>query len=81
MISQGIKDIAKQMIENPNDWVQGEYEFINRKNLDIKVWTSNGVLFINFRGNSGLNIFEKIYLNRAIKQSIANKLISNLTTL
>jgi len=74
VISQGVKDIAKNMIEHPEDWIQGPYHFSNRKYHDINIWTENGWSFIRFEGNTGLNTAEKIYLNNAIKQSIANKL-------
>jgi len=75
-ISQGIKDLARQMKENPVDWVQEEYYFRNQTHTDIAIWTCNGYSSLHFNGNEGLNTAEKIYLNIAIKQSIANKLIS-----
>ena len=73
-ISEGVKQIGKQMIENPHDWIQGMYEYSNKSNPDIKIWTCNGAHFIKFDGNTGLNLREKFYLNRCIKKSIANKL-------
>ncbi len=83
VISQGVKDIAKNMIEHPEDWVQGMNYFSNKNHRDISIWTANGWYFIKFEGNTGLNTEEKIYLNNAIKQSIANKLsvsIKNMKT-
>lgn len=74
VISKGVKEIAKQMIEYPDDWVQTEYEFVNKTNPDIRIWTSNGWWFLKFRGNEGLSWKERIYLNNAIKKSIANRL-------
>ena len=73
-ISEGVKQISEQMINNPHDWVQDIYHFRNRTNPDIEIWTANGAGHINFNGNSGLNWAEKRYLNEAIKKSIANKL-------
>lgn len=74
-ISQGIKDLAKQMIENPEDWIQDDHYFINKRYCDISIWTANGASSLSFKGNEGLNWAEKIYLNNAIKQSIANKVL------
>jgi len=74
LISQGIKDLGKQMIEKPHDWIQGEFEFCNKIHRDIRIWTTSGVLFIEIGGLKGMNIFEKYYINRCIKQSIANRL-------
>lgn len=74
-ISEGVKDLAKQMIENPNDWHQTTYHFENRTHPDIRIWTANGWSFIELSGNACFNFIEKIYLNKAIKQSIANKLL------
>lgn len=73
-ISEGVKEIAKQMIENPHDWVQGNYYYQNKSNLDIAIWTTNGVFFLNIRGFDGLSLAEKYYLSNAIKKSIARKL-------
>lgn len=75
-ISKGIKDICKQMIENPNDWYQGTYSFTNRTHQDISFWTANGLFFIQLNGNASLNISEKILVSKSIKQSIANRLKS-----
>ena len=75
-ISEGVKEIAKQMIENPHDWIQTEYEYVNVSNHDIRIWTSNGTPFIKLNGNDAFNIREKAYLNKAIKKSIANKLLN-----
>ena len=74
VISEGVKEIGQQMIDNPHGWVQGDYEFTNKKHTDIRLWTSNGFFYLKLNGNDSLGIFEKIYLNRCIKKSIANKL-------
>mgnify|MGYP003153190256 CR=1 FL=1 len=75
-ISEGVQEIGRHMIDNPHDWVQGMYEYRNVTNRDIAIWTSNGASFIKFNGNNGLNFREKCYLNRCIKKSIANKLLT-----
>lgn len=73
-ISDGVREIAKQMVDNPMDWQQGEYYFQNLKNPDIAFWTANGITFLHLRGNSTMSWVERIYLSRAIKKSLANKL-------
>lgn len=73
-ISQGIKDIAKQMIDNPHDWEQTDYHYRNKTHRDIAIWTSNGHFALKIEGFDGLSWAEKHYLADAIKQSIANKL-------
>jgi hypothetical protein len=74
-ISEGCKDIAKQMIDNPHDWVQTQYEYVNVTSKDIRIWTANGMTSIELNGNDAFNIREKAYLNSAIKKSIANRLL------
>lgn len=73
-VSQGIKDFCEAMIASPMDWVQGDYSFVNTKSRDLSIWTCNGVDFINIGGNGILNIFEKRYIARTIKQTMAAKL-------
>jgi len=77
--SEGVQEIGKQMIENPTDWVQGMYEYTNKKNPDIAIWTCNGIPFIKIGGFGGLTLSDKIYLGNAIKISIANRLKYSLT--
>lgn len=78
-VSEGAREIARQMIENPHDWVQDQYYYRNKTNQDIQIWTANGAFGLQFYGNNGLTWAEKRYLNNAIKKSIANKLLSNPT--
>lgn len=73
-VSKGIKELAKSMIENPHDWVQGTYEFMSTKHPDICIWTRNGVLNLTIGGNKCLSIAEKFYLAKAIKLTTAKKL-------
>ena len=70
-ISEGVKLIAKQIIEHPKDWVQGQYYFHNLKHPDISIWVASGASFIKFAGNTTLTFSEKRYLSKAIKKSIA----------
>lgn len=73
-ISQGVKDIARHMIENPLDWVQTDHRYVHRLHTDIAIWTANGTFGMRLHGNDGLSWAEKKFLNDAIKQSIANRL-------
>ena len=74
-ISEGVRLLAQQMIDNPEEWVQGMYEFINTKNPDIRIWTPNGVAYIKFNGNTCLTYAEQKHIAAAIKKSIALKLM------
>jgi hypothetical protein len=73
-ISEGVKAIAKQMIDKPEDWRQSRYYFHNIKHPDISIWTANGTTFIKFEGNECLTLAEKAHLSKAIKKSIANRI-------
>jgi hypothetical protein len=73
-VSQGIKELCKSMIDNPHDWVQTGYKFVNIKHSDISIWTANGLSFIQINGNDGLSFCEKICVLRAIKLTIARRL-------
>jgi len=77
-VSDGIKKLGQQMIDNPLDWVQGQYEFVNRKNRDVAIWTCNGINSIKIFGFDGLTKSEKIYINNCIKMAIANRLVQSL---
>ena len=73
-ISEGIKEIARKMVENPNDWRQGDFEFFSLSNPDIRIWTANGHFALHLQGNSSLTWAEKHYLIKAIKKSIGKRL-------
>lgn len=75
-ISEGVKLIAQQMIENTHDWQQGAYHFQNVTNKDLNIWTANGENFIRMEGGDIFASAEKRYLIDAIKKSIANRLIT-----
>jgi hypothetical protein len=70
------EEIATSMVENPHDWVQGMYEFTNTKHRDLSLWTYNGATFLKIGGNDCLSLAEKFYLSRAIKKSIARRLMT-----
>lgn len=78
-ISSGVRDLARQMVENPHDWEQGDYYFENKTCRDIRLRTSNGSFGMQLDGNHGFTYAEKQYLNNVIKQSIANKLLIKAT--
>lgn len=78
-ISEGVKILAKQMIEHPEDWRQGMYHFSNKTHNDISIWTANGWPFLKLNGNEAFNVFEKLYLNAVIKKSIALKVRGVIT--
>lgn len=73
-ISEGTKLLAKQIIDKPHDWVQGQYHFINKQHKDIMIWTSNGEDFIQLEGNKCFNKAERKLIADAIKKSIALKI-------
>ena len=75
-VSKGVKELAASMVENPHDWVQGQYEFVNTKHQDVRLWTCNGALFLKIGGNDCLSLAEKFYLAKAIKRSTAQKLLT-----
>lgn len=74
-ISEGVHLLAQQMIDNPLEWVQGPYEFVNTKNPDIRIWTPNGVSYIKINGNDCLSYAEKRHIAAAIKKAIARRLM------
>ena len=74
-ISEGVKLLAKQMIDNPHDWIQGAFHFRNVTHRDIAIWTASGVEFIKLEGSDAFTRAEKRYLLDAIKKSVALKLI------
>lgn len=74
-ISDGVRKIGQQMIDNPLEWQQTEFYFVNLKNPDIRIWSCSGISYIKINGFEGLSYTEKVYLNKCIKMSIANKLI------
>ena len=73
-ISQGVKDLAQSMINNPHDWVQGDYFFSHKIHKDLRIWTASGWSFLKLIGNDSFTRAEKKYLNKAVQQSIANRL-------
>ena len=73
-VSKGVEGIGQQMIDSPMEWKQGDYEFINIKHPDIRIWTCNGISYITIGGFKGLSISDKIYLANCIKISIAKRL-------
>ena len=75
-VSEGVKLIAQQMVENPHDWRQGAYQFQNVTNKDLNIWTANGVSFIRMEGGDVFTYAEKRYLVNAIKKSIAMRLMT-----
>lgn len=79
-VSDGIKKLGKQIIDNPMDWIQGRYCFTNKKNPDVEIWTCNGKRYIKIGGFNGLSYYEKIYINNCIKMSIANRLGEEIKT-
>ena len=75
-VSKGVRELAASMVENPHDWVQGQYEFVNTKHHDIRLWTCNGASFLRIGGNACLSLAEKFYLAKAIKRAMAQKLLT-----
>lgn len=73
-ISEGVKLLAESMLSNPGNWVQEAYHFRCISNPDIRLWTANGVGFLQLEGNKGFNSDERKYLNDTIKKTIALKI-------
>jgi len=72
-ISQEVRRLGKDMVLHFNMWTQYDNYFHNKK---IKIWTSNGVFFIDTYPNiDAFNIFEKFYLHKCIKISNIKKAI------
>ena len=61
------------MIDNPENWKQTGYHYQCISSPDVAIWTANGVTHIQIEGNDAFNFAEKVYLNNAIKKSIALK--------
>lgn len=76
-ISEGVLKLGKQMVEHPEDWVQGIHEFCNVKHPDIRIWTCNGIIYIKISGFDALTLSDKKHISNCIKLSIANK-VSNI---
>lgn len=69
LISKEVKELCKDMIDYPENWKQTSFTFNNIK-TNMQIWTSNGILSIDFYPNSNsFNIFEKIYIKRSIGKS------------
>ena len=76
IVSKGVKEFCEEMVKSPDDWVQGQYEFINKNRADLSIWTCNGTSFITINGDKTYNILEKRLIVKAIKQTKANQLKS-----
>ena len=79
VISEGARLLAEQMFENPKNWEQGRHRFICISNPDIAFWTANGATHLHLDGNDGFNLAEKVFLNNAIKKSLALKVKISMT--
>ena len=73
-ISEGCQQLIDRLVDHPEEWTQGMYEYVNKENPDIRIWTANGFPFIKLQGNDCFNLREKMAVNAAIKKSIANRL-------
>ena len=61
--------IIEDMRENPDDWVQGQYEMTNKK-ISISLWTANGRSPLRVSSGKGkiYGLWDKWRLWRAIKR-------------
>lgn len=80
-VSEGVRLLAQQMIEHPEEWEQGIYYFSHVKHKDIKLWTVNGTNLMTLNGNDGLTYVEKLHLNNAVKKAIALKVAGKYSTM
>ena len=74
-ISDGIKQLAENMVAHPEEWQQGQYHFANTVTRDIQIWTANGTAYIDINGNKCLTMAEKRHIAAAIKRTLALKLL------
>ena len=72
-VSKGVMELCDSILERPDDWVQGSYEFVYKNNKSIRIWTAGGASHIALRGNDGFNRFEKRMINKCIKLAIARQ--------
>lgn len=73
--SEGIKEFCKNMIDNPQDWKQGHYEFTNIIYPDIAIWTCNSIVNIKINGFNTLTFSDKIMISNSIKITMAKRLL------
>ena len=74
LISDGIKEFCENMVASPEDWIQGMYEFSNKKRLDIAIWTCNGTSSLKIGRDETLNYFEKRHIAKSIKKTKARQI-------
>jgi hypothetical protein len=72
-ISEGIKDICRDIKYNSKNWEADEYRFYN-KEKGIYIWIANALYGMDISGIPKLTWFERICILRAIKDGFGNKL-------
>ena len=72
-ISEGVKELVKNMVAEPDNWEQQAYHFVCKSSSDIAIWTANGVFALKIEGNDSFTSAEKRYISNGIKKTIALK--------
>jgi len=72
-VSEGMKELGEDMVKNPKNWRQAEYNFEHREHADISFWTANGIFGLKMDGGVDMGLFERIYILRCIKKSLAQR--------
>ena len=67
-VGDDVEALAKAIEDTPEQWVQGDYRFLNINDRSISIWTANGTSSIRFNGDDAetLNMKEKKRIQRAI---------------
>lgn len=75
LVKKEILELANDIEHNIEDWKQAQHYIVNEKS-NIKIWTSNGIWFIDFYPScSAFNILEKIIIKRAIIKNNCNQVL------
>lgn len=74
--SDEIKQIGMDMINNPDNWKNGCYEFF-KKDGRIYFWIANGISHLTMN-NIKIPMVDRKYINKCMKKSIANRLLNTI---
>jgi len=71
-IRKEVKKIAKDLVENYQDWYWDKFAIYNYKDINKTIWIANGCFFVDFHPEppciAGFNLIEKFKLYRAIRK-------------
>ena len=79
MIRESVKELVRDIFTGKWQATQYTYDKKTKDGKIVSLWTANGMKFLKPRNGAfagkGFNIFERIYIWRAIGQAELNKLI------